>query len=107
RAGSVSLSLPVFTVILTIYKAEEKADEAEGGIWSWITGTYDNLRSFIDEIALALGVGFDAAMAAIGNLPDLISDMKDALAGWFDIDVGKLVAGWNEMQEKMKPPGVT
>lgn len=49
----------------------------------------------INNISLALGVGFDAAMAVLGGLPDLIMGLKTDLANWFKFDI-------KEFQDTMK-----
>lgn len=84
-------------------KAKGDADAAgaaaDGAFYPGAGWTGDML----DKTAFDLGWGFDAAMAMLCALPDLILGLKDALAGWFDVDVEKLVTDFQGMQDKLKP----
>lgn len=83
--------------------AKKAASEAAETVTTAYKAAADTAGDIINNIMLTLGVGFDAAMAAIGFLPDLIMGLKTDLANWFEIDVDKLITGWKDIQEKMKP----
>lgn len=56
----------------------------------------------VDNIELALGVGFDFAMAALGSLPGLFTGFKDALGDWFHFDLDEFMSELSKAQGKTK-----
>lgn len=71
-----------------------------------ITSTVDTFTGevgdIINNISFALGVGFDAAMAAIGILPSLLIEWVADFKGWFDFDIEEFTSAVSMMSEKMK-----
>jgi len=71
-----------------------------------VTTTVDTVGDIIDKASIALGVGFDAAMAAIGILPTLFTGWKNELAAWFDIDIDKFLTELSDAQVKIHSKGI-
>ncbi|MBA7570818.1 hypothetical protein ES708_12571 [subsurface metagenome] len=58
----------------------------------------------INNISLVLGIGFDAAMAVLGGLPDLIAGLKDDLVNWFKFDIAEYQATMAKLSEGVERP---
>ncbi|MBA7592800.1 hypothetical protein ES708_34994 [subsurface metagenome] len=79
--------------------AGEKAGDAAATVAA-------KVGDIIANIELALGIGFDLAMMAIIDLPDLLTGFKTDLSEWFKFDVEAFMVKLEEYSERMKPEGV-
>lgn len=77
-----------------------------GGAITTVNTYYNTAREalgdIINNIEIVLGVGLEAAFAALGSLPDLLKEFRDNLAKWFEFDLEKFLIMWQEAQAKMK-----
>jgi len=83
-------------------KVKKQLDEVTKTITEGVGGITSNTRDIINNISLALGVGFDAAMAALAYLPDMLTEWKNELADWFTFDVEEFEAKLALYLERMK-----
>ncbi|MBA7694230.1 hypothetical protein ES703_102837 [subsurface metagenome] len=83
-------------------KVKKVVDEAAEPIITTVTELAETAGDIINNISLVLGVGFDAAMAALAGMPGLLIEWKTDLANWFDFDIEKFLTIWKDNEAKMK-----
>lgn len=82
--------------------AKKTTEQVTQTVSTFVTDTADKAGDIINNISIALGVGFDAAMAAIGLLPTLLTEWRADLAKFFTFDMDEFMTAMQTMSESMK-----
>ncbi|MBA7617777.1 hypothetical protein ES703_25095 [subsurface metagenome] len=84
----------------------DKVVKAAGGaaqtIATTATTVVDTVGDIITNASLVLGIGFDAAMAALAGLPGMLLEWRNDLANFFTFDMDEFMKAMETMSEKMR-----
>jgi len=81
-------------------------DKVTETVTDTVTTIVEKTGDIINNISLALGVGFDAAMAALAGLPLLLSEWKVDLTNFLTFDINEFMGVVNAIKEAARPEGM-
>ncbi|GAJ10305.1 unnamed protein product, partial [marine sediment metagenome] len=87
-------------------KAKDNLDRGGEVIDDIIDDGSEKAGSLIDKIGITLGVGMEAAWAALGGLPDLLTNFKADLVNWLTFDITEFNETMSKIRETTKLPEI-